>query len=74
MQKILDYMAANGLNAKDLKDELRFREIPDFELRESGYTKNPMEDGKFAGYSTAVLEDALQTLIEGAREVEMAER
>ena len=70
MQKILDYMTTNGFNAK----ELRFREISNSELRESGYTKDPIADGKFAGYSTNVLEDALQTLIEGAYEIEMAER
>lgn len=67
-------MASNGLNAKDLQDELIFREIPIFELRESGYTKDPIEVGKFAGYSTEVLENALQTLVEGSREIEMAER
>ena len=74
MQKILDYMATNGFNAKDLQEELRFRKISNSELRESGYTKDPIADGKFAGYSTNVLEDALQTLIEGAYEIEMAER
>ena len=74
MQKILDYMAEHNLNAKNLQEELRFREIGNSELREAGYTGSPIMDGDFAGYSTAILEDALQTLVEAAHEIEMAER
>lgn len=74
MQKILDYMRDNGLNAKDLQEELRFRAIGISELRENGFTKDISENSLFEGYSTNTLEDALQTLVEAAHEFEMMER
>lgn len=74
MQNILDYIKNNGLNAKDLQEELRFRAIGDSELREAGFTKGPLGSGVFDGYSTSTLEDALQTLVEAAHEFEMMER
>lgn len=67
MNQFLKFLLQNGLNAKDLQEELSFRELSMDECRNSGLDSN---DSILSNYSTSFLKDALQILIEGSYNID----